>query len=939
MGLFDRYRSAVPAADSSANKTALSEQEATRLIESGQVLQAQGKLDEAMQCYLDAVRIAPNPARAQLNRGNVLVLKDDLQGALEAFSTAIKHKPDYAGAYYNIGNALLGNRQFDEAVANYRRALEIQPDYAEVHCSLGVALKELGQIDDAIACFQAALEIKPDFIEAHYNFGMSLQRLGKLEDALASYRRTLELKPDFTQAGTNCSNILNSLKQVETHYNSGISQQQAGQLEGAAESYRKAIKFKPDFVEAYNNLGIALTGLGLFEQAVSCYRKLLTFKPNSAEAHFTLGLALHGLGKLEEAADSYRRTLQINPNNADAYYNLGNALKDSGQLNDAAANYRCALELEPDIAGAYNNLGNTLIELGQLKDGMDCYHRELKLNPGSADAYNNLGNAQKEAGQLNDAVASFRRALELKPDHAEAHNNLGNALLGLGQLNDAAASYRRALELSPDFSETHNNLGNTLRDIGLLNDAVSSFHRALELNPDFPEAYNNLGNTLKDIGRLESALASYRRALAIKPDYTDAHSNLLFGLNYTGDVTTSYYLEQASQYGKIVADKVTGGFSSWQCAAQSERLRVGMVSGDLCNHSVGHFLEGLLAHIDPARIELIAYSTHYREDELTSRIRPYFSAWKPLFDQNNEAAARLIHADGVHVLIDLSGHTAHNRLPVFAWKPAPVQVTWLGLPTTTGVTEIDYVLGDLQAIPREHENHFTEAVWRLPNSYVCFSAPAYPLRVAPLPALATGQVTFGSFNNLTKMTDVVVELWARILLSVPGSRLYLKTGQLKDEVIREQTRQRFAARGIAPERLLLRGMLGAINDHLAEYNHVDIALDTFPYPGVTTSVEALWMGVPVLSLQGDRFLSRTAGSIAHNAGLPDWIAADADDYVAKAVAFASDLDRLAALRANLRQQVLASPLFDAPRFARHFEDALWGMWQRHQAQQETPEGL
>jgi predicted O-linked N-acetylglucosamine transferase (SPINDLY family) len=429
-------------------------------------------------------------------------------------------------------------------------------------------------------------------------------------------------------------------------------------------------------------------------------------------------------------------------------------------------------------------------------------------------------------------------------------------------------------------------------------------------------------------------MASYRSALEIKPDLSEAHSNLLFVLNYSSGYTPEYCLEQARQYGRIVTEKAVRRFSAWQCAAHPERLRVGLVSGDLRVHPVGHFLEGLLSHIDPARIELIAYPTQPKEDELTARIRPLFSGWKPLYGKCDEDAARLIHADGVHVLIDISGHTALNRLPVFAWKPSPVQVTWLGLPCTTGMREMDYVLGDIQAIPPEHEHHFSETVWRLPDSYVCFSAPAFPVEVASLPALSSGNVTFGSFNNLTKMNDAVVELWARILLSVPNSRLYLKTSQLDDEDIREQTRRRFATWGIAPERLLLAGKLGSIADHLSEYNKIDVALDTFPYPGVTTSVEALWMGVPVLSLLGDRFLSLTAKSIAHHAGLPDWVAVDKDEYVSKAVAFTSDLGRLAALRAGLRAQVLASPLFDAPRFAHNLEEALWGMWQASSNSQE-----
>jgi predicted O-linked N-acetylglucosamine transferase (SPINDLY family) len=545
-----------------------------------------------------------------------------------------------------------------------------------------------------------------------------------------------------------------------------------------------------------------------------------------------------------------------------------------------------------------------------------------------------LGVALKELGQLDDAVASYQRAVALKPDLAEAHSNLGIALQALGQLENAAQSFRRAVELKPDFAEAHSNFGITLESLGQFDNAVKSYRRALELQPGLAEAHNNLGIALQALGQLEDAAACYRSAVEIKPDYPEALSNLLFSLNYSESLAPLSYLEQARQYGRLVAGKAGRKYFAWQCAVRPERLRIGLVSGDLRNHSVGHFLEGLLAHIDPARIELIAYPTHHKEDEVTARIRPYFSAWKPLVGKSDEAAAHLIHTDGVHILLDISGHTAHNRLPVFAWKPAPVQVTWLGLPNTTGVSEMDYVLGDLQAIPPEHANHLSEAVWRLPDSYVCFTAPAYPVKVATLPALTAGYVTFGSFNNLTKMNDAVVELWARILMSVPDSRLYLKTSQLNDADICERTRRRFAARGIAPERLLLGKTLGPIADHLAEYNKIDIALDTFPYPGVTTSIEALWMGVPVLSLHGDRFLSLSAKSIAHHAGLPDWIAADKDDYIAKAVTFTSGLERLTALRAGLRQQVLASPIFDTKRFARNFEDALWGMWQTYQSRQE-----
>ena len=679
--------------------------------------------------------------------------------------------------------------------------------------------------------------------------------------------------------------------------------------------------------EALKNQGNAYFDNGKLDDAAECYRSAIARNPRYAEAYTNLGRVFQVQGNLDEAVVLYRMAVGFNPDLLSAHENLGFALLNHGQSDAAEESLHRVVALAPEHSGALQGLGIIAAQRGDFPHAETLLRRALELKPDNAEVQFSLGGVLIQLGQFDDAVVSYRHALKVKPDYVDAHCYLGNALAGLGQLDDAVASFRHALKIKPDYIQAHINLGIALAGLGQLDEALASFRHVLKIKPDYVEAHNKLGNALKDLGQFDEALASYRRALEIKPDYADAYSNLLLTLNYTASHAPSYCLEQARLFGRIVAEKVGTRFSAWECAARPECLRVGLVSGDLRKHSVGFFLEGLLAHIDPARIELIAYPTHHKEDELTARIRPYFFAWKHVFDSNNEAAAHLIHADGVHILFDLSGHTGHNRLPVFAWKPAPVQVTWLGLPATTGVAEMDYILGDPHAIPTEFENHFSEAVWRMPESYICLTVPASPVNVVPLPALSTGFVTFGSFNNLAKMTDAVVAVWARILKSVPNSRLLLKTGQLNDLVVCEQTRQRFASCGIAPDRLILSGTLTSADDHLATYNKVDIALDTFPYPGVTTSVEALWMGVPVLSLRGDRFISRTAGSIAHNAGLPDWVAADEDDYVAKAVTFTSNLDRLAVLRNGLRQQVLASPLFDAPLFAKNFEDALWGMWQ------------
>ncbi|MEQ1527511.1 MAG: glycosyltransferase, partial [Gallionella sp.] len=329
------------------------------------------------------------------------------------------------------------------------------------------------------------------------------------------------------------------------------------------------------------------------------------------------------------------------------------------------------------------------------------------------------------------------------------------------------------------------------------------------------------------------------------------------------------------------------------------------------------------------RLELIAYTNSPKEDDLTRRIKPHFAHWREIYALGDQAAAQLIHDDGIHVLLDLSGHTAYNRLPVFAWKPAPIQTTWLGYFASTGVAEMDYILGDKWLLPENEANHFIEKGWQLAGAHSCLTPPAEQVSTATLPALRSQTITFGTLNNLAKMNDRVVACWARILTSIPNSQLYFNTKALHDETVKRSIIDRYAAHGIAANRLILEsttGRLAALNS----YNRIDIALDPFPYPGGTTSYEALWMGVPILTMQGHNYISHLGESILHNAGLPDWIARDEDDYVAKAIQFAGDLPKLAALRAGLREQVLASPLFNASRFAKHFEEALWGMWQAKQ---------
>ena len=656
-------------------------------------------------------------------------------------------------------------------------------------------------------------------------------------------------------------------------------------------------------------------------------RGLVARDPDFGFAWMALGIALQMQGG--DALPMLRRAVELMPDDAEAHNNLGNALKDRGQLDDALRHYQRAVALNPDFPEAHHQLGIALKSLGRLEEAAQCYRRALALRPDYAYAHGNLGNALRELGRLEEAIASHQRAVELEPDSAEAHSNLGIALNDVGRLRDAENCHRRALALDPEYAAAHSNLGVALGDLGRLEEAVSSHRRALQLQPDFAAGELNLGNALKDLGRMEEALACYRRALALKPDYTQAHSNLLFAMGFLQDQPPLALREEAERFGRSVA-RGCRPYTDWPALADRDPLRplnVGLVSGDLRNHPVGFFIEGVVAALAGSDIRLAAYQTYARADEVTARLKARIPRWTPVMGLDDAALAERIRADGIDILIDLAGHTAYNRLPAFAWKPAPVQVSWLGYFATTGIPGMDYLLADPWSAPPADAAHFSEEVWRLPETRQCFTPPDAPVEVRPPPSLAAGQVTFGSFNQLAKVNDAVLAAWARVLQAAPGARLFLKANQLNDPAAQSGLRARFAARGVDVSRLLFEGFSSRA-EYLAAYHRVDVALDTFPYPGGTTTVEAMWMGVPVLALKGDRMLARQGEGLLVNAGMKDWIAADVGDYIERAARRAADSAALSELRMGLRAQLLASPLLDAPRFARHLAAALRGMWQQ-----------
>jgi len=884
-----------------------------------------GRLEEARHVVMQGVVHIADSADLHFYLGNLYHAEQQFDLAATSFEHALLIQPERADVLTNLGLALLAKGDPAQAAAAFQKALAIAPISADMLCNLGYALHRQNQYDDAIIRYRNALAINPQHVDAHFNLGNALQMQNKTAEAIACYRAVLAINPQHISAQNNLGSALRT----------------SGNLKEALICYDRLLANNPDSADAHCNAGVVLTDLGQFDDAMSSLRRALEIKPDFAEAHSSLGNALLALGQVDQAVASYRRALEIKPNFTDAHYRLGRALHDLGKLDDAHASYRRALEIDPDYVDAHINLAKTLKDLGRFDDAVASATRALQIKPDFAEGHGILGDILQGMGKPVEAVASYQRALEINPDFVEALCNMAFALHDLGKLEEAVASDRRALKIKPNHAKAHCHLSNVLKDLKQFDDAIISARRVLEIEPDFAEGHSNLGAVLFTQGNPDEAIACYRRALEIDGDFATARSALLFILNFLPNQSATDLLAEAQRYGEW-AERQARPYRDWQCIRSVDRcLRVGFVSGDFRNHPVGYYLENVLKalkEVAAGQLELIAYSNHFSDDAVTDHIQACCHLWRNIAGLSDELVARRIHEDGVDILIDLSGHTAHNRLPLFAWKPAPVQATWLGYFPTTGVAAIDYRIADPWVPPQAEEAGFTESIYRLPETYVCFTPPNRDIQVSALPALVNGYVTFGSFNNLAKINDTVVALWARILHAVDGSCLFLKTNQLTSPGARQVMIARFAAQGIEANRLILEGSSPRA-EHLAAYQRVDIALDPFPLPGGTTSVEALWMGAPLLTLVGNHFLSRIGESTLQNAGLPEWIAFSADEYVERAVSHARDVDRLAALRNGLRQQVLDSPLFDAPRFASNFKAAMRDMWTKWCNQPQNPESI
>lgn len=616
----------------------------------------------------------------------------------------------------------------------------------------------------------------------------------------------------------------------------------------------------------------------------------------------------------------------------------GLAAANRGDYVKAADGYRQALELTPDDAGLRVVLGFALIEQKAYAEARGHLNRAILLDPGNAQGFYLLGRMAQEQGDLTGAIENFREALEIAPSMDAIYGSLASAYLLGGHPDSAEKTLVDAIAAFPDSPVLLFELGWYCWTVNDLARAGQCYRDAIRLDPQYHKAHSNLGIVLLKEGHLPQAVDSFERALQIDPANIEARSHLLWALTFFRSGSSDRYQREAQIYGEHVRYKARP-YTSWRNqgsrgsqteGASKDLLKLGFVSGDFRAHPVGYFLEGVLGQLNRSKVELVAYSMNPEDDDLTERLKGYFAAWTGIAGFNDEQAARKIHQDGVDILIDLSGHSAYNRLPVFAWKPAPAQVSWLGYLASTGVPGMDYVLADPVSVPAQFREQFAEKVWHLPETIFCFTPPPeHPkLGQTPLPALRNGYITFGSFQRINKISDETLVLWGRVLEAMPDARFCLRNQDLNGQEARDRMVARLKRCGMQLERTMIEPGVPVREDYLATLGQVDVILDTLPHPGVTTACEALWMGVPTITLAGKTMLGRIGASLLTCVGMTDWVAWSEDDYVALAVKHGSDTEGLARLRAGMRQQVAVTPLFDATVFAPQFEKALLDIWQR-----------
>jgi predicted O-linked N-acetylglucosamine transferase (SPINDLY family) len=732
-----------------------------------------------------------------------------------------------------------------------------------------------GDIETAAEFASVACELDPQNAEFVCEWAEVFLRKKELEPAEQQVRRALEMAPNSPEGIVLLGRIL----------------AEKDDKSASLEAFQDALRIRKDYAEGFSHYAAALQKFERGKDAISQIRKACALEPDSVEFQTNLAILLEQNARYVDALAAYGKAARMNPNVGFVWFRQGKLLNGLKRYAESIPALEKAISLP-----------------GQLGD----YHYEYAL-------------ALHMSKRFQEAIVHYEKALSMGYNTAALQCNRGVIYKDLRRGAEAIMAFHAAVKMDPSNVSYLNNLGAAALELGLNTEALECFEQAVEKNPKLPTARNNIGNLLKDRARGMDALPQYRKSMELNPDDRDAPSNYLLCHMYIPDMDPKLVFEEHKKWGVSTTKKFPPAFK-FKPREAGAKIRVGFLSADLCHHPVAHFIEPIFRGYDHERFEFVAYGDQRKSDEFSARFAKQVDLWRETSSYDDRALAKLIHEDRVDILFELAGHTAYNRLGVFALKPAPVQVSYLGYPGSTGLPTMDFRITDGFADPQGTTEHLhTEKLIRVPECAWCFEPDASAPEIEPLPALKNGYVTFGCFNNMAKLNPSLFETWAEILLRVPGSHLRLKARTLTDDGVRKELKSYFTERGIEEDRLDFFGHTKKIADHLNHYHSVDIALDSFPYHGTTTTCEAMWMGCPVVTRAGKTHVSRVGVSLLSAVGLQEFITDTREAYIEKALVLAEQTDRLQELRSGMRDRLRQSVLMDEKRFVQGFETALMEM--------------
>lgn len=814
-------------------------------------------------------------------------------------------------ALLEIAIALHRKGDLAAAITAYQSALAGQPGNTVILANLASVLKQVGQLKESLACYTQCLQQNPPTPEIWFNAGNLMQAMDFPLDAERVFLQAIKLKPDFVAPQLNLGNLYRDQKKYTQ----------------AEHCYRICIKYKPNMARAHCYLGQVLLAQNKTEDALLSFREAVKLDARDPFCHFQLARGLAVKGDNEAAIRSLNQALLREAGHVGANLLFASIYAEAEDYKKAITVLEKALQANPDSIELILKLIETFFQHKQYDKALQWCHRGVELEPNNAELLNTFGVVSQANGQFDEALAHWQKAVQLKPDHAPAYCNIGMFYRLQKKPNEAVAALRHATQINPALVDAQIGLAYTLLDVGEISEALSIANQVVEKNPQIADGYMLQGYALTQQARIDEALNAFDKANELTPGNGQALSNQLFSSLYSDqlDATAIRQLHE-----KLTANIVNGvtPYTDWSNDRDlNKKLRVGYVSPDLSKHPVGYFMLPILANHDPEQVEITCYSLRAHDDDMSRQLRRHAQHWRDCYHWPDEKLAEQIRADEIDILVDLTGHTAANRIRLFAAKPAPVQVLYLGYPATTGLKQMDVILADAQLVPAGYEQYYTEQVARLADSFLCYQPREDAPDIEVAPVETNGFITFGSYNNTPKLSATTLQLWSEVLKAVPGSRFALKTLAMQDAGSRKYFINKFEALGIDPERIICLPP-SKPEEFMAEYNKIDIALDTYPFNGGTTTCDALWMGVPVISMSGKRFVSRMGGSLLSVTGLSELTSETRAEFVGIATALANDRARLASLRQDMRQRMLDSPLCQARPFTQDMEKIYVNLWQR-----------